>query len=107
LDSTWTQYQNESGNRGASRSNFADAIDFVAWYNANSARQSHINSNNARELYLAYHEGNAGFQRGSHLGKDWLMQTADRVQANATQFGLQLDSCYRKLEKTWWQRLLS
>lgn len=107
LDSTWAQYQNESGNLNASRTDFADAIDFVAWYNANSSRQSHINGNNARDLYLAYHEGNAGFQRGSHLGKEWLLQAADRVQANARQFGLQLDGCYRELDKTWWQRLLS
>ncbi len=107
LDSTWAQYQDEAGNRSASRSNFADAIDFVAWYNANSVRQSHINSNNARDLYLAYHEGNAGFQRGSYRSKDWLLQAADRVQANASQFGLQLDSCQRELDKTWWQRLVS
>lgn len=107
LDSTWSEYQRETGNRRASRANFADAIDFVAWYNSQSARQSRINSNNARDLYFAYHEGNAGFQRGSHRSKEWLLQAANRVQANASQFGLQLDSCRRELDKTWWQRLLS
>lgn len=107
LDSTWAQYQNETGNRRASRADFADAIDFVGWYNANSSRQSRINANNARDLYLAYHEGNAGFQRGTHRGKEWLLQAANRVQANASQFGVQLDGCRRELDKSWWQRLLS
>jgi len=107
LDSTWAEYQQRSGNRGASRSNFADAIDFVAWYNSNSARQSRINSNNARDLYFAYHEGNAGFQRGTYRSKEWLLQAANRVQDNASRFSLQLDSCRRELDKPWWRRLFS
>ena len=107
LDSTWSEYQRETGNRRASRANFADAIDFVAWYNSRSSQQSRINSNNARDLYFAYHEGNAGFQRGTHRSKEWLLQAANRVQSNASQFGLQLDSCRRELDKNWWQRLLS
>lgn len=107
LDSTWSEYQQSSGNRGASRANFADAIDFVAWYNANSTRISRINANNARDLYFAYHEGNGGFQRGTHRSKEWLLAAANRVQDNATQFGAQLDSCRRELDKPWWRRLFS
>lgn len=107
LDSTWADYERNSGNRRASRANFADAIDFVGWYNASSTRQSRINSNNAHDLYLAYHEGNAGFQRGTHRDKRWLLDAANRVQANASRFGAQLDSCRRDLDKAWWQRLFS
>lgn len=106
LDSTWADYLRASGNRGASRANFADAIDFVGWYNRGSARQSRINSHNARDLYFAYHEGNAGFQRGTHRSKQWLLEAADQVQGNASRFGTQLDSCRRDLERSWWQRLL-
>lgn len=106
LDSTWEEYERSSGNPRASRADFADAIDFVAWYNAGSTRQSQINSNNARDLYLAYHEGNTGFQRGTHRSKEWLLQAANRVQANASQFAVQLDSCRRELDKPWWRRLL-
>ena len=58
LDSTWAEYARRSGNEDALRSRFADAIDFVAWYNANSVRNSRIDSSDARNLYLAYHEGN-------------------------------------------------
>lgn len=106
LDSTWAEYEQRSGNGGASRSNFGDAIDFVGWYNANSSRISGIPSNDARDLYYAYHEGNGGYQRGSYQSKDWLIDAAARVQSNASRFAGQLDSCRRDLERNWFQRLL-
>lgn len=107
LDSTWADYESRSGNRRASRSDFRDAIDFVAWYNAFSQRASNISRNDARSLYLAYHEGNAGYQRGTYREKRWLLEAAANVQANANRFAEQLDSCRRDLDKNWLQRLLS
>lgn len=107
VDSTWEQYERESGNSRASRTDFDDAIDFVAWYNAFSTRASRIDAGDARSLYLAYHEGNTGFQRGSWREKSWLRSTANRVQANAEQFDGQLRSCRSELEKNWFQRLFS
>lgn len=106
LDSTWEEYERRSGNDRASRSNFGDAIDFVAWYNANSTRISQIPTNDARDLYYAYHEGNGGYQRGSYRSKDWLIDAAARVQSNASRFAVQLDSCRADLERNWLQRLL-
>ena len=107
LDSTWEDYENRSGNYRASRTDFADAIDFVAWYNANSQRLSEIANTDARNLYYAYHEGNGGFQRGSHRTKEWLLQAADRVQSNAVRFDSQLAGCRSQLDKNWFQRLIS
>ncbi|GAB5499993.1 MAG: hypothetical protein PsegKO_23040 [Pseudohongiellaceae bacterium] len=107
LDSTWADYESRSGNRRASRSDFRDAVDFVAWYNAFSKRASNISGNDARSLYLAYHEGNAGYQRGTYREKRWLLEAAANVQANANRFAGQLDSCRRDLDKNWLQRLLS
>lgn len=106
VNSTWAEYERASGNRGASRANFGDAIDFIGWYNSGSVRQSRIARNDARNLYFAYHEGNAGFQRGTHRSKEWLLSAASRVQANADRFTLQLDQCRRELDKNWLQRLL-
>jgi len=106
LDSTWAEYEQKSGNRRASRRNFEDAIDFVAWYNANSSRISNIARNNAAHLYYAYHEGNGGYQRGSYRSKQWLVDAAGRVQSNSSRFAVQLDSCRRELDKNWFQRLL-
>ncbi len=107
LDSTWQDYERASGNRNASRSNFDDAIDFVAWYNSNSYRLSNIARNDARSLYLAYHEGNGGFQRGTHLNKTWLLEAADRVQSNTVRFSNQLNACRAELDKNWLQRIFS
>ena len=107
LDSTWAEYERTSGNRRASRSNFGDAIDFVAWYNANSRRISSIAAEDARNLYFAYHEGNGGYQRGTYREKQWLLDAANNVQSNAVRFDIQLDGCRSRLERNWWQRILS
>lgn len=107
LDSTWKDYQDATGKRRAKRNNFADAVDFVGWYNANSYRRNNIALHNARDLYLAYHEGNTGFTRGSYANKPWLLDTAARVQANADRYQQQLERCEQELGKNWWQRLFS
>ena len=107
LDSTWADYTFAANNKGASRSNFDDAIDFVAWYNANSNRISKIERSDARNLYYAYHEGNGGYQRGTYRGKQWLVDAANQVQSNSQRFSSQLDQCRRELDKNWFQRLIS
>lgn len=107
LDATWREYEQKSGNSRASRANFSDAIDFVGWYNANSARISNISNNNAMHLYYAYHEGNGGYQRASYRSKQWLVDAAGRVQSNSSRFAVQLDGCRRELDKNWFQRLIS
>ncbi|MGI9251872.1 MAG: transglycosylase SLT domain-containing protein [Pseudohongiellaceae bacterium] len=106
LDGTWDEYEANSGNSRASRSNFADAIDFVSWYNANSVRINGIRPNNARDLYLAYHEGNGGYQRGTWRDKQWLLDAAAKVQGNADRFATQINSCHRDLNRGWLSRLL-
>src|SRR5690606_28692051 len=47
LDSTWNDYTRASGNGGARRSNFGDAVDFVGCYNTNSNRINGIARNDA------------------------------------------------------------
>ena len=107
LDSTWQQYERESGNRRASRTRFEDAVDFVAWYNAGSVRASGIPAANARDLYLAYHEGNGGFQQGSYAGKTWLLNAAQRVADRTQRYQRQLNGCRDELNRNWLQRLFS
>jgi hypothetical protein len=107
LDTTWQDYVEASGNVNASRTDFIDAIDFVAWYNARSNRANNIAKVDARNLYFAYHEGNRGYQRGRHHEKQWLLEAADRVQANSSRFSTQIASCQSDLDKNWWQRLIS
>lgn len=105
LESTWNEYREVTGNRRAKRSDFADAVDFIGWYNANSYRRNNIALHDARNLYLAYHEGNTGFARATYADKPWLLDTAARVQNNADRYQAQIDRCADELGKNWWQRL--
>jgi hypothetical protein len=105
LDSTWDDYRESTGNRLARRSNFAHAVDFVGWYNANSVRRNGIARDDARNLYLAYHEGNTGFARGSYADKPWLLEIADRVQRNAQRYQGQYEACAPALRQSGWRRI--
>jgi len=107
IDSTWNDYLVQSGNWDARRDRFADAIDFVGWYNAMSYRLNQIPPRNASHLYFAYHEGNAGYSRGTFQEKPWLLEVGSKVQGNAESFNIQFSSCQKDLEKNWFQRLWS
>lgn len=107
VDSTWQDYMDQSGNEGARRNRFVDAMDFVGWYNAMSHRINRIPPRDAAGLYYAYHEGNTGYARGTHQDKPWLIDTASRVQQNAYRFQVQYESCQSDLDKNWLQRLFS
>ena len=106
LESTWDEYKQKAGNWGARRSSFKDAVDFVGWYNAGASRASGIPRADAYSLYLAYHEGNGGYQRGTYAGKDWLISAARNVQDNASRYETQLQGCRRELDRPWILRLL-
>jgi len=97
LDSTWDEYRRDTGERGADRDEFADAVDFIGWYNARSARLCGLRKDDAYGLYLAYHEGPHGYRRGSYRGKDWLMTAANRVAKKAERYRVQLERCERNL----------
>jgi len=105
LDETWTDYKEDAGNWGARRSSFSDAMDFVGWYNNSSTRRNRIARNDAYNLYLAYHEGNGGWARGSYNSKGWLMDVARNVQNTANVYQNQYQSCERELGRNWFMRL--
>lgn len=107
LESTWSDYQQATGNRSAERSDFADAVDFIGWYNNMSYRENNIERGDAYSLYLAYHEGNTGFARRSYAGKQWLIDVAGNVQANANLYESQYATCERDLNRGWYERLFS
>ncbi|AJE46420.1 lytic transglycosylase [Celeribacter indicus] len=95
IDGTWDDYRNGPGRAGASRSNFRDAADFVGWYVSDNNRALGISNSDARNSYLAYHEGRTGYRRGSHNGKGWLLSTAGRVSDRAARYQSQLLYCGR------------
>ncbi len=107
LESTWRDYQRATGNESAKRSDFADAVDFIGWYNNMSYRTNNIERRDAYSLYLAYHEGNTGFARRTFEGKQWLIDVANKVQANANLYERQYTECERDLSRRWYERLFS
>ncbi len=96
LDVTWRRYQNETGNHRHRRDRFADAVEFIGWYNDVSARDIGLAKHDARRLYLAYHEGQGGYRRGSHLRKAWLLAVAQRVAQRAQRYQRQLSACRKE-----------
>lgn len=98
---TWRWYKQSTGQLIASRKNFGDAIDFVAWYNHTSRKKNGISPTNTFGLYLAYHEGHGGFARGTWKSKPWLQAVANKVAARAAQYQAQLKGCEKRLERGW------
>jgi len=99
LKSTWKDYEGAVGSRSPDRDDFRDAIDFVFWYMNRSSQRNKVSKWDAYSQYLNYHEGQGGYARGTHLNKQWLLNTANRVDARAKRYAIQLDGCRAKLDK--------
>jgi len=78
---------------------FGDSIDFVGWYCNLSSKKCGISKGNARNLYLAYHEGRGGFNRKTYRNKGWLLKVANKVQRRANKYKSQLASCEGEFRK--------
>jgi hypothetical protein len=99
--STWKEYKSSAGNYGADRDDFGDAIDFIGWYNYKSHKRSGISRNDAYRLYLAYHEGHGGYNRGTYRSKPWLKDVARKVERKANTYQRQLSGCEDDLDDGW------
>lgn len=93
LDGTWEWYQDATGRRSAKRDDYGDAADFVGWYANESLKQSGVAKEDAYNLYLTYHQGHGGYNRGSYKGQDWLLQVARQVRTRANLYAAQLPYC--------------
>lgn len=102
LEGTWAEYERAAGDRGAERDEFRDAADFVSWFAGRSRRDLGLPFSDARSHYLAYHEGLAGYRRGSYRGNATLSAAAGRVQRFADAYQGQLAQCADKLNRWWW-----
>ena len=101
-ESTWDWYQRSTGNYGADRDDFGDAIDFIGWYNNVSNEELGISKQDAFRLYLAYHEGHGGYRKQGYRSKDWLIDVARKVDRHAQQYNSQLQGCAEELEPRGW-----
>ncbi len=99
VNKTWNQYLKENGKGSflTRRSDFKDATDFIGWYNNKSMRLFGIKKNDSYNLYLAYHEGWAGYRKGRYREKQWLLKVARKVEEANKSYGRQLSRCQNKL----------
>lgn len=93
LDGTWDEYRRSEGGNGARRDNIRAATDFIGWYMDESSDRLGISKSDASSQYLAYHEGRAGYARGSHRSKSWLVRIAGEVDGRADLYNQQLAAC--------------
>ncbi len=100
-DDTWDWYRQKTGNRGADRDDFADAIDFVGWYTDISHSSLGISKWDAKHQYLAYHEGHGGYRSRSYKRKSWLIKVAEKVGRQSKTYAAQLKGCEKNLDKGW------
>jgi hypothetical protein len=103
-DPAWQDYQRATGNRRARRSSISDALDFIGWYNDVSHRRLGLAKNDAYNLYLAYHDGHTGYQRGGWRNNRQLQAIASRVDERALTYQRQLSQCEHQLRcRRWYQ----
>jgi hypothetical protein len=93
LDGTWDDYRRATGRHRADRDDFSDASDFIGWYMNGANRVNGVALHDTYNQYLAYHEGKAGFARGTYRSKSWLPPVARDVEAWAALYDKQLQSC--------------
>jgi len=93
IDGTWEDYRRTTGNFGARRNKIEDATDFLGWYMDQNQQKLGLSKFDARNQYLAYHEGTLGYARGNHNGKSWLLRVADQVAGRADLYQRQLIAC--------------
>jgi hypothetical protein len=97
LDGTWDRYTAATGNHSADRDEFDAAVDFIGWYVNETAKRNRIAKSDAYRQYLAYHEGQEGYAKGSYRKKTWLMKRAKQVSQQADRYRAQLNRCESQL----------
>lgn len=93
LDGTWEDYQRDQRAFRARRDNIRHATDFMGWYFKQTQEDLGIPLGDARNQYLAYHEGRTGYRRGSYRAKSWLVRVSREVADRAVLYDTQLRSC--------------
>ncbi|MEM6306292.1 MAG: lytic transglycosylase [Pseudomonadota bacterium] len=93
LDGTWDEYRADQNRRTAKRDRIKDATDFMGWYMNISRERNGIALTDARNQYLAYHEGHTGFARGSYNRKSWLVGVSGKVAARSEMYREQIAAC--------------
>jgi len=91
-DGTWEDYKKETSRWLPDRDDFADAMDFIGWYNQRAHKRLGIEKSDTYRLYLAYYTGIGGYERG-HWRSPKIQGYARKVQRQAQTYQRQLSRC--------------
>ena len=94
---TWQQYQNETGNKLATRTRFKDSVDFIGWYTDKTEKILKISKKDAFKQYIAYHEGWGNYK--NYKKKQKVILLAKKVKIQSDKYRSQLKKCERKLNR--------
>ena len=93
LDATWDEYRADQNRRTAKRDRITDATDFMGWYMNQTRDRNGVSLSDARNQYLAYHEGHTGFRKKTYNRKSWLVGVSSKVEARAQMYRGQIANC--------------
>ncbi|WP_018691739.1 transglycosylase SLT domain-containing protein [Algicola sagamiensis] len=102
---TWQDYIRETGNSGADRDEFDDAIDFMGWFISKTYKINKVSKWDAYRQYLNYHEGWGGYRRKTFRSKGFLLKASSKVKNRAAVYSKQLKGCEEDLNRSWLWRL--
>ena len=101
-DETWNDYVQATKNRTASRTNFADSIDFVGWYLNRAVKHLGVAPTNTEALYASYHVGLSGYQSGKWRNSASIRNSVAMFQRHVQRYQQQMRTC--KVRKRGWFR---
>ena len=90
---TWNDYVKDTKRRTASRTNFADSIDFVGWYLSRAVRHLNVAPTNTEALYASYHVGLSGYQSGKWRNSRGIRNSVATFQRQVQVFERQFKTC--------------
>ncbi len=93
LDGTWEEYRRETGRGMARRTDFGASVDFIGWYHAKTVGKFGVPPDDAHSLYLAYHSGWTGYQRGVWRERPVAQKGAAKAADMASRYRAQLTMC--------------
>ena len=104
LKGTWKFYKKDTGEYWRKRNDFVDALDFINWYMKKTTSENGIAATDTYSQYLNYHEGWAGYRKGSYKKKEWLPVVARKVAKQADRYAAQYGECPKPRRGlfNWW-----
>ena len=96
LDGTWDEYLEQEGGWRHKRDNIRHATNFMGRYMNGTKRELGIPLYDTRNQYLAYHDGRAGYRRGTWKSKSWLINVSDSLARRTLLYDSQLRACGKR-----------